>query len=61
MYIYTIYISHCVFENLQIFSANAKGFGEEEKVLCGRDIERLQEEMGWEFAGNGNLNAETYY
>ena len=46
LYIYTIYISHCVFENLQIFSANAKGFGEEEKVLCGRDIERLQEEMG---------------
>ena len=46
-------LSHSVFGNLQIFWINAKGFGSEEKVLCGRDIRRFWEEMGWEFVGYG--------
>ena len=46
-------LSHCAFGNLQIFSIVAKGFGIEEKVLCGREINKRREEMGWEFAGYG--------
>ena len=34
-------LSHCAFGNMQIFSINAEGFGREEKVFHGRDIERL--------------------
>ena len=34
-------LSHNAFGNLQIFSINAKGFGSEEKVLRGRDIQRF--------------------
>ena len=34
-------LSHCAFGNMQIFSINAEGFGREEEVFHGRDIERL--------------------
>ena len=46
-------LSHCAFGNLQIFSIVAKGFESEEKVLCGSDINKRREEMGWEFVGYG--------
>ena len=37
-----VLLSHSVFENLQIFSINAKGSGSKEKVLRGRgDIKRF--------------------
>ena len=47
-------LSHSAFWNLQIFSINSEGLGNEEKLLHGRgDIKRFWEEMGWEFAGYG--------
>ena len=46
-------LPHCVFGDLLIFSINAKGFGSEEKVLRGWNMERLWEKIGQEFAGNG--------
>ena len=45
-------LSHYVFGNMQIFLTNAKGFESEEKVMCGRDIEKQWDAMGWEFAEN---------
>ena len=47
-------LSHSAFWNLQIFSINSEGLGNEEKLLHGSgDIKRFWEEMGWEFAGYG--------
>lgn len=48
-------LSHCDFGNLQINSTNAKEIGSEEKLLHGRDVERLAEERGW------NLHREFTY
>ena len=46
-------LSHSVSGNLQIFSINSEGFRSEENVLRGREIKRLREEIGWEFAEYG--------
>ena len=43
-----------VFGNLQIFLTNTKGFWSEEKLLCGRDVERNPEE--WD----GNLRRKYF-